>query len=172
MLSFCFLLPLSKISILSLWFFWNEKILKPTVSFIFLLKVCVNTTVRTSCIALSRVVMCRKNLPVGIVLCRASVVRLKKEFIGPGLLLRPVCADHAQPLLQWTLNSVLSACGDDNWKDKTPSGLGNLEGRTQVTHRLRENRHSSPLPPDSIYHVTTGLSVINWLECNHGLIDY
>ena len=34
-------------------------------------------------------------------------VGLKKEFIGPGLHLRPVHADHAWPPLQWTLNSVL-----------------------------------------------------------------
>ena len=33
-----------------------------------------------------------------------------KEFIGPGLRLRPVHADHAQPHFQWTLNSVFSAC--------------------------------------------------------------
>ena len=33
-------------------------------------------------------------------------VMLKKEFIGPGLHLRPVHADHAQPPLEWTLNSV------------------------------------------------------------------
>ena len=29
---------------------------------------------------------------------------MKKEFIGLGLHLRPVHADHAQPLLQWTLH--------------------------------------------------------------------
>ena len=33
---------------------------------------------------------------------------LKKEFIGPGLHLRPVHADHARPLSQWTLNSVFA----------------------------------------------------------------
>ena len=31
---------------------------------------------------------------------------MKKEFIGPGLHLRPVHADHARPPLQWTLNYV------------------------------------------------------------------
>ena len=31
---------------------------------------------------------------------------VKKEFIGPGLHLRPVHADHARPPFQWTLNSV------------------------------------------------------------------
>ena len=36
---------------------------------------------------------------------------VKKEFIGPGLHLRPVCADREWPLLQWTLNSVLRAVG-------------------------------------------------------------
>ena len=34
---------------------------------------------------------------------------LKKEFIGPGLPLRPAHADHAQPPFQWTLNSVFAA---------------------------------------------------------------
>ena len=44
----------------------------------------------------------------------AFLIMMKKEFIGPGLHLRPVCADHAWPPLQWTLNSVLSACGNDS----------------------------------------------------------
>ena len=35
----------------------------------------------------------------------ASHVALKKEFIGPGLHLRPVCADYVWPPLQWTLSS-------------------------------------------------------------------
>ena len=62
-------------------------------------------------------------------------VGLKKEFIGPGLYLRPVCADHAWPLLQWTLNSVLSACGNDNGRIRPPSGQGNLEeGKTDTNH--------------------------------------
>ena len=30
-------------------------------------------------------------------------LEVKREFIGPGLHLRPVHADHAQPPLQWTL---------------------------------------------------------------------
>ena len=64
---------------------------------------------------------------------------LKKEFIGPGLHLRPVRADPARPPLQWTLNSA--QCLWEQWKDKTPSGQGNLEDRIQVTHHLRENRH-------------------------------
>ena len=38
---------------------------------------------------------------------RSHLVLMKKEFIGPGLHLRPVHADHARPPLQWTLNSVL-----------------------------------------------------------------
>ena len=39
---------------------------------------------------------------------------MKKEFIGPGLHLRPVHADRARPPLQWALNSLLSACGNGN----------------------------------------------------------
>ena len=64
---------------------------------------------------------------------------MKKEFLGPGLHLRPVRADLAWPPLQWTLNSVLSACGNDNGRIR--STLGNLEDHIQVTHCLRENRH-------------------------------
>ena len=45
---------------------------------------------------------------------------MKKEFIGPGLHLRPVRADLAQPPLQWTLNSRLSACGNDNGRIRPP----------------------------------------------------
>ena len=66
---------------------------------------------------------------------------LQKEFIGPGLHLRPVHADQARPPLQWTLRSVFSACRNDNRRDKTPSGQGNLEDHIQVTHRLREHIH-------------------------------
>ena len=42
------------------------------------------------------------------------VLVLKKEFIGPGLHLRPVHADHARPPFQWTLNSVFSAYENNN----------------------------------------------------------
>ena len=45
---------------------------------------------------------------------------LNKEFMGPGLPLRPVRAGHAQPPLQWTLSSVLSACGNDSGRIRPP----------------------------------------------------
>ena len=45
---------------------------------------------------------------------------LKKEFIGPGLPLRPVRAGRVRPPLQWTLNSVLSACGNDSGRIRPP----------------------------------------------------
>ena len=62
-------------------------------------------------------------------------VMLKKEFIGPGLHLRPVCADRAWPPLQWTLNSVLSACGNAKGRIRPPSGQGNLEEeKTDTNH--------------------------------------
>ena len=60
------------------------------------------------------------------------VAMLKKEFIGPGLHLRPVHADHARPPLQWTLNSVLSACGNDNGRIRPPLDRGILK----ITSRL------------------------------------
>ena len=63
------------------------------------------------------------------------LVVLKKEFIGPGLHHRPVCADRAWPPLQWTLNSVLSACGNAKGRIRPPSGQGNLEEeKTDTNH--------------------------------------
>ena len=59
---------------------------------------------------------------------------LKKEFIGPGLHLRPV---HAQPPFQWTLNSVFSAYENSNRRIRPPQD-GNLEDRIYVTHHLRK----------------------------------
>ena len=64
--------------------------------------------------------------------------KLKKEFTGPGLHLRPVHADRAWPPLQWTLRSVW--CLWKQWqKDKTHTRQKNLEDHTLVTDRLREN---------------------------------
>ena len=52
---------------------------------------------------------------------------LKKEFIGPGLHLRPVHADHAQPPFQWTLNSVFSAYENNNRSIIPPPDRGTLK---------------------------------------------
>ena len=52
---------------------------------------------------------------------------LKKEFIGPGLHLRPVHADHAQPPFQWTLNSVFSAYENNNRRVRPPPDRGTLK---------------------------------------------
>ena len=54
-------------------------------------------------------------------------VLLKKEFIGPGLPLRPVHADHAQPPFQWTLNSVFSAYENNNRRIRPPPDRGTLK---------------------------------------------
>ena len=51
---------------------------------------------------------------------------VKKEFIGPGLHLRPVHADHAQPPFQWTLNSVFSAY-ENNRRIRPPPDRGTLK---------------------------------------------
>ena len=59
-------------------------------------------------------------------------LRVKKEFIGPGLHLRPVCADRAWPPLQWTLSPVLSACGNDSGRIRPPLGRGILKKRKQT----------------------------------------
>ena len=55
-----------------------------------------------------------------------GVILLKEEFIGPGLHLRPVHADHARPPLQWTLNSCVSAYGNDKRKIRPPPDRGTL----------------------------------------------
>ena len=65
---------------------------------------------------------------------------LKKELIGPGLHLRPVRADCTRPPLQWTLNSVLSACGNDNGRIRPPLGRGILK----ITSRLRATDTNQP----------------------------
>ena len=54
-------------------------------------------------------------------------VFLKKEFIGPGLHLRPVHADHARPPFQWTLNSVFSAYENNNRRIRPPPDRGTLK---------------------------------------------
>ena len=57
----------------------------------------------------------------------AAELILKKEFIGPGLHLSPVHADHAQPPLQWTLNSALSAYGNYKRRIRPPLDRGILK---------------------------------------------
>jgi len=53
--------------------------------------------------------------------------RLKKEFIGPGLHLRPVHADHAQSLFQRILNSVFIAYENNNRRISPPPDRGTLK---------------------------------------------
>ena len=52
---------------------------------------------------------------------------MKKEFIGPGLHLRPVRADRGRPPLQWTLNSLPSASGNHNGRRRPPPDRGTLK---------------------------------------------
>ena len=49
-----------------------------------------------------------------------EIIILKKEFIGPGLRLRPVHADPARPPFQWALNSVFGVYGNDNRRIRPP----------------------------------------------------
>ena len=51
---------------------------------------------------------------------------VKKKFIGSGLHLRPVHADHAWPPFQWTLNSVFSAYVN-NRRIRSPPDRGTLK---------------------------------------------
>ena len=55
----------------------------------------------------------------------ASVV--KKEFIGPGLHLRRVHADHARPPFKWTMNSVFSAYENNNRRIRPAPDRGTLK---------------------------------------------
>ena len=52
---------------------------------------------------------------------------MKKEFIGPGLPLRPVHADHSRPPFQWTLNSVFSVYENNNRRIRPPTDRGTLK---------------------------------------------
>ena len=54
-------------------------------------------------------------------------VQLKKVFIGPGLHLRLVHADLAQPPFQWTLNSVFSTYENNNRRIRPPPDRGTLK---------------------------------------------
>ena len=54
-------------------------------------------------------------------------VKLKKEFIRPGLHLRPVHADHARPPFQWTLNSVFNAYENNNRRIRPLPDRGTLK---------------------------------------------
>ena len=68
---------------------------------------------------------------------------MKKEFIGPGLHLRPVHADHAQPPFQWTLNSVFSAYENNNRRIRPPPDISYLG------YSLPKRKHTLiTLPPD------------------------
>ena len=94
---------------------------------------------------------------------------MKKEFIGPGLHLRPVCADRAWPPLQWTLNSVLRACGKDKGRTRPPSGQGNLEEEKTDTNHPCLRTVSIGMEPQAYrlltgWNVTAGLLIINCLN--------
>ena len=52
---------------------------------------------------------------------------MKKEFIVPGLHLRPVHADHAWLPFQWTLNSVFRAYENKNRRIRPPPDRGTLK---------------------------------------------
>ena len=69
-----------------------------------------------------KIILTSRNTPVLIL-----QMELKKEFIGPGLHLRPVRAGRERPPLQWTLNSLLSAYGNDNGRIRPPLGRGILK---------------------------------------------
>ena len=59
--------------------------------------------------------------------CSTSLIIMKKECVGPGLNLRPVHANHAQPPFQWTLNSVFSAYENNNRRIRPLPDRGTLK---------------------------------------------
>ena len=61
-----------------------------------------------------------------------NLVLMKKEFIGPGLQLRPVRAGHARPPLQWTPNPVLSAYRNGNGRIRPPLCRGILKTTSRL----------------------------------------
>ena len=58
---------------------------------------------------------------------QGKIHKVKKEFTGPGLHLRPVHTDHARPPFQWTLNSVFSAYENNNRSIRPPQDRGTLK---------------------------------------------
>ena len=93
------------------------------------IKVKSESEVTQSCLTLRDPMDCS---PPGSSVHGIFQARVKKEFIGPGLHLRPVCADRAWLPLQWTPNSVLSACGNDKGRIRPPLGRGTLKKRKQT----------------------------------------
>ena len=91
---------------------------------------------------------------------------LKKEFIGPGLHLRPVCADHAWLPLQWTLNSLLSACGNNNGRVRPPLDRGILKITSRLITAEEETYRNNPCLQKGNKHFPYVSG------CNHRLIYY
>ena len=94
-------------------------------------------------------------------------ILLKKEFIGPGLHLRPVHADHAQPPFQWTLHSVFSAY--ENNRRIRPLQTGE-PWRLYLGYSLPKRKHTliTPSSRQAInFSVSIGLSPrVYWLLAN------
>ena len=96
----------------------------------------------------------------------ATELNLKKEFIGPGVHLRPVHADHARPPLQWTLNSGFSVYGNDNRRIRPPPDRGILEilSRLPITQENTYTNHPSLQTGHKFFctywSVTSGLLII------------
>ena len=99
---------------------------------------------------------------------KVTRVQLKKEFIGPGLHLRPVHADHAQPPFQWTLNSVFSAYENNNRRIRPPPDRGTLK---IVSRLLMPKRKHTLITPSSRQAINFSLSIgmlpqVYWLLAN------
>ena len=69
---------------------------------------------------------------------------MKKEFTEPGLHLRPVHADHAQPPFQWTLNSVFSAYENNNRRIRLSPDRGTLKIVSRFSSLKRKHTLMTP----------------------------
>ena len=91
---------------------------------------------------------------------------VKKEFIGPGLHLRPVHADRARPPFQRTLNSVFSAYENKNRGIRPPPDRGTLKiiSRLLITKEKTYTNHPFLQTGHKIFciyqSVTLGLLII------------
>ena len=93
---------------------------------------------------------------------------LKKEFMGPGLYLRPDHADHARPPFQWTLNSVFRHiwCHDSDltWLEQPQLSPCKVEAKWKLNERKTQCRGSDKKPTV----LKTGTAKTNKQQKVHG----
>ena len=88
--------------------------------------------------------------------CYFPLTSVKKEFIGPGLHLRPVHGDHARPPFQWTLNSVFSAYENNNRRIRPPQT--GEPWRSYLGYSSPKRKHTL-ITPSSIQAINFSVSI-------------